>query len=79
MDPHLLAATLISYARFDQLLSLEDAAFTFANVTQTMNAKLATGRVRRTHADRDEPLRRAVRALLDGPHWPFERIDFAPG
>ena len=33
--------------------------------------------VRRTHADLDEPLRRAVRAWLDGPDWPFERIDFA--
>jgi hypothetical protein len=35
--------------------------------------------VRRTHADLDEPLRRAVRAWLDGPDWPFERIDFAAG
>jgi hypothetical protein len=33
--------------------------------------------VRRTYADLDEPLRRAVRAWLDGPDWPFERIDFA--
>jgi NAD(P)-dependent dehydrogenase (short-subunit alcohol dehydrogenase family) len=35
--------------------------------------------VRRTHADLDEPLRRAVRAWLDGPDWPFERIDLAGG
>ena len=35
--------------------------------------------VRRTRADLDEPLRRAVRAWLDGPDWPFERIDFAAG
>ena len=27
----------------------------------------------------DEPLRRAVRAWLDGTDWPFERIDFAAG
>jgi hypothetical protein len=33
--------------------------------------------VRRTHADLDEPLRRAVRAWLDGLDWPFQRIDFA--
>jgi hypothetical protein len=35
--------------------------------------------VRRTHADLDGPLRRAVRAWLDGPDWPFEQIDFAAG
>jgi hypothetical protein len=35
--------------------------------------------VRRTDADLDEPLRRAVRAWLDGPDWPFERIDFVAG
>ena len=35
--------------------------------------------VRRTHADLDKPLRRTVRAWLDGPDWPFERIDFAAG
>jgi hypothetical protein len=35
--------------------------------------------VRQTHADLDGPLRRAVRAWLDGPDWPFERIDFAAG
>ena len=29
--------------------------------------------VRRTHANLDKPLRRAVRAWLDGPDWPFER------
>jgi hypothetical protein len=35
--------------------------------------------VRRTPADLDEPLRGAVRAWLDGPDWPFERIEFAAG
>ena len=35
--------------------------------------------VRVSHADLDEPLRRAGRGWLDGPEWPFERIDYAAG
>ena len=35
--------------------------------------------VRLSHADLDEPLRRAIRAWLDGPEWPFEQIDYAAG
>ena len=35
--------------------------------------------VRRTHADLDEPLGRAIRAWLDGLDLLFQRIDFAAG
>ena len=35
--------------------------------------------VRVSHAGLDEPLRRAVRVWLEGPDWPFERIDYAAG
>jgi hypothetical protein len=35
--------------------------------------------VRVSHASLDEPLRGTVRAWVEGPDWPFTRIDYAAG
>jgi hypothetical protein len=41
-DPHVLAATLVAYVRFDRLLVLAEAPLTVHDVTATMDAKLTT-------------------------------------
>jgi hypothetical protein len=48
VDVHILAATLVAYARFDKLLSLADAPLTPPVAHAAMNAKLVTARFRKT-------------------------------
>ena len=49
------------------------------SVAPRRRGRAARSWVRRSRAELDEPLRRAVRAWLGGPEWPFERIDYAAG